>query len=83
MSLLEDFRALRAVVDALSDQVDRNKEILARHEEQISGKHGQSAVIDSLVLEVKSLRKAAYWVAGVIVAGAVTFAFSVLTLFAP
>lgn len=39
--------------------------------------------LEPLPDEVKNLRKAAYWVAGLIVTGAIGFAFSVLTLFAP
>lgn len=39
--------------------------------------------LEPLPEEVKNLRKAAYWVAGLIVTGAIGFAFSVLTLFSP
>jgi tetrahydromethanopterin S-methyltransferase subunit B len=39
--------------------------------------------LEPLAEEVHNLRKAAYWVAGLIVTGAIGFAFSVLTLFSP
>ncbi len=41
----------------------------------------QIAKLEPLVEEVKNLRRAAYWVAGLIVTGAIGFAFSVLTVF--
>jgi hypothetical protein len=56
-----------------------NKEV-ASLREQISGERGLSAAINALSQEVASLRKAAYWVAGLLVASSIAFAFSVLTL---
>lgn len=81
MSLLEDFRALKAQVDALAAQVEQNRTTGALHEEQINGERGLSATIDALTVEVKGLRKAAYWLAALIVSSSIAFAFSVLTVF--
>ena len=87
MTLLEDLGRLNKelnemaqTVDHLADQTEHNRAAIALHEEQISGNRGLSAAIDALATEVKSLRKAAYWVAGIIVAGSITFGFSVITL---
>ena len=74
MTVFEDVRALRKEVEAATTTVER-------HEEQINGKRGLSAAIDTLTAEVRGLRKAAYWLAGLIVASSVGFAFSVLTVF--
>lgn len=80
MTLIEDIQKLRDELDQLTDTVSTNNLFMTRHEEQISGERGLSASIKDLSNEVKSLRKAAYWVGGVIVAGAITFAFSVMAL---
>jgi hypothetical protein len=58
---------------------DANKEV-ASLREQISGERGLSAAITALAVEVAALRKAAYWVAGIIVASSIGFAFGVLAL---
>jgi hypothetical protein len=47
----------------------------------MNGQRGLSAAIDALAEEVKSLRRAMYWVGGIIFTGAIGFAFSVLTVF--
>lgn len=82
MTLVEDIRKLQESVRDLANQVEVNKQAITRHDEQISGERGLSAAINQLTAEVRGLRKAAYWVAGLIVAGAISFAFSVLTLIA-
>jgi hypothetical protein len=48
--------------------------------EQVGGERGLSAAVTALAKEVASLRKAAYWVAGIIVASSIGFAFGVLAL---
>jgi hypothetical protein len=80
MTLLQDVEALRVEVDRLAEVVNTNKDGLGRHEEQINGERGLSAAIKQLSEEVRGLRRAAYWVAGLIVAGSITFAFSVLAV---
>ncbi len=57
---------LEDAVGRLDDKVEEQGKILAR--------------LEPLPAEVKSLRRAAYWVAGLVVAGAIGFAFSVLAL---
>lgn len=71
---------MQAAVSEVTKAVEDNKSAIERHEEQINGQRGLSAAIDGLAGEVKGLRKAAYWVAGLIIAGSITFAFSALTL---
>lgn len=73
MSVVDDIRKLQQNDEMHSAQ-------LGRHEEQINGSRGQSAAIDLLAAEIKSLRRAAYWVAGIIIVGSITFAFSALSL---
>lgn len=80
MSLLDDVDKLHTEVDRLSATIDVNRDIIGRHEEQISGPRGLQASIEDLSKEIQSLRKAAYTVGGLIVAGAISFAFSVLAL---
>jgi hypothetical protein len=83
MTIISDIARLQETLREVSDQVEANKSMLERHEEQISGTRGLSAAINSVADEVKSLRKAAYWVAGLIVTSSIGFAFSVLTVFSP
>lgn len=71
---------LEKEVEAIDKQVDANRSDLERHEEQLNGARGISAALEALAIEVRSLRRAAYWVAGVIVVASITFAFSVLQL---
>lgn len=80
MTVLDDVRMLREELSAVAEIVDANKDALSKHEEQINGQRGLSAAIDSLSAEIKGLRTAAYWVAGVIIAGSITFAFTTMTL---
>jgi hypothetical protein len=80
MTLFEDVRALQKTLRDVQESCDENASLLARHDEQISGERGLSNALLALAREVASLRKAAYWVAGIIVAGSISFAFSVLLL---
>ncbi len=80
MTLAQDVAKLREDVDKLSTYYEENSKGFDRHEEQINGRRGLQSSIDDLTKEVKSLRKAAYWVGGLIVAGAITFSFSVMAL---
>lgn len=81
MTVFEDLRSLQKTVRDLAEQVEQNRSAIARHEEQLNGERGLSAAMRELASELKSLRKAAYWVAGLIVAASISFAFSVLALF--
>lgn len=83
MTIITDIQRLTEAVSEVERQVERNRSMLEKHEEQISGTRGLSAAINSVAEEVKSLRKAAYWVAGLIMASSIGFAFSVLTIFSP
>lgn len=80
MTLIDDIRKIQDIVRDLRAQVEANQTAIARNDEQVNGPRGLSAAIDELTREVAGLRKAAYWVAGLIVAGAISFAFSVLLL---
>ena len=92
MSLSEDIRELQLLMREQDAALGALKDTLNRHEEQISGERGLSAAINQLGVDlaessraeaeaIGQLRKAAYWVGGLIVAGSISFAFSVLTLF--
>ncbi len=81
MTVLEDIRELERLVKEIDEYCKDNSSALTRLEERVSGARGLAAAVDALGNEVKALRKAAYWVAGLIVAGAISFAFSVLTVF--
>jgi hypothetical protein len=83
MTILNDISRLTEGLRELEAQVEKNRSLIERHEEQISGVRGLSAALNTLADEVKSLRKAAYWVAGLIMASSIGFAFSVLTIFQP
>lgn len=65
-SLTYRMQQLENAVRELDDGVKKQGEMLVR--------------LEPLPAEVKSLRRAAYWVAGLVVAGAIGFAFSVLAL---
>ena len=80
MTLVDDLHKVRDDLQRIADTVDTTRDVTARHEEQITGPRGMQASIEELSVEVQNLRKAAYWVGGIIVAGAVTFAFSVMAL---
>jgi hypothetical protein len=80
VTLVEDVRKLQrdqAKSDATNEELQRE---LTTLKEQINGKRGMSAAIDTLTTEVRGLRKAAYWVAGVIITAAISFAFTTMTL---
>jgi Cu/Ag efflux pump CusA len=80
MTLLEDVQALRRACNEITTQIRALQAASDRQEEQINGQRGLSATLNELALEIKGLRRAAYWVAGVIVTGSITFAFGVLRL---
>lgn len=83
MTVLEDIRKLQETVDSLRERAVANAKKIDRHEEQISGERGLSAAINELSVEVRGLRKAAYWLAGLIVTASISFGFSVLVLIPP
>lgn len=80
MTLLQDMEALRGEVIRVAGMTNANRDTVAQHEEQINGRGGLAVAIDELAAEVRGLRRAAYWVGGLIVAGSITFAFSVLAI---
>lgn len=71
---------LAAQVEANRKHIEAGDKTVAVHEQQISGERGLSVAMVNLSTEVKSLRRAAYWVAGTVTAGAISFAISVLSL---
>lgn len=80
MTLLDDIAKLQGRCAELDAQVEKLQTRVERQDEQINGERGISAAITAQTKEISSLRKAAYWVAGLIVAGSIGFAFSVLLL---
>jgi hypothetical protein len=80
MTLLEDVRSIRHDLDGVSSAVDVNAASIAKLQEQIGGERGISAALNAQTREIANLRKAAYWVGGLIIAGSLSFAFSVLLL---
>ena len=80
MPIIDDVRKLQVEVKELSDQLENEKRLSGLVHEQINGERGLSAVINQQTTEIKGLRKAAYWVAGLIISGSIGFAFSVLAL---
>ena len=67
-------------VERLEEEQAKTEAIAQRLDQQINGPRGQSTALLELAGEIRSLRRAAYWVAGLIVAGSVTMAFSALSL---
>lgn len=80
MTLLEVLETVRKEQARQATEIEAEARLLARHEEQINGERGLSAAITAQTLEIRGLRKAAYWVAGLIVAGSITMAFSAISL---
>jgi hypothetical protein len=80
VTLIADVQGLRDEQAKLAEIVSVQAKTIARQEEQINGERGLSAAITTQTAEIRGLRKAAYWVAGLIVAGSVTMAFSALQL---
>lgn len=80
MALTDDVHRLQDKCKDLEAQGEQREKRLGRLEEQINGERGISAAVNEQTREIKGLRKAAYWVAGVIVAGAITFAFAAMSL---
>lgn len=64
----------------LGYRIQQLEEVNRQLNSTVEAQNVQLARLEPLPAEVKSLRKAAYWVAGVIVTGAIGFAFSVLAL---
>lgn len=80
MTLIDDVQRLQARCKELEEAAETRERRLSLLEEQVNGERGISAAIKAQTAEISSLRKAAYWVAGVIVAGAIAFAFAALQL---
>ena len=80
MTLADRIHELRVAIDELERKVDENTRAIQLQQERIGGERGLSAAINTLSKEVTSLRRAAYWIAGLIIAGSVTFSFGVLAL---
>jgi cell division septum initiation protein DivIVA len=67
-------------IERIDQECDKASRDIASLKEQVAGERGLSAAVTALAKEVASLRKAAYWVAGIIVASSIGFAFGVLAL---
>lgn len=78
--MLQDVKDLQRRVAVSEKELDVQGRALGSYEEQINGRRGMQAAINDLTLEVRSLRKAAYWVAGILIASSIGFAFGVLAL---
>jgi hypothetical protein len=80
MTLIGDLETVRQEQARQAAELEAETRRGARHEEQINGERGLSAAINAQTAEIRGLRKAAYWVAGLIVAGSITMAFSAISL---
>lgn len=80
MTIADDLREVKEESNRLRSELDTAKGEITLLREQVLGERGLSATITAQTTEIRGLRKAAYWVAGLIVAGAISFAFSVLVL---
>lgn len=91
MTLIQDVQALREETTQIMRLCSETASLCQTHEEQINGKRGIQAALNENTHAINRLgvaldeaerrvAKAAYWVAGVIIASSVGFAFSVLLL---
>ncbi len=72
-----------SIVDRVStaeDLIEANRTTLGIHEEQINGKGGVVVAIEKLTEEVKSLKRTITMVGVGVVASAIGFSFTVLSL---
>ena len=84
MTVVDDVRELQAEVAELKRENAELRARAAQTNEQINGERGISATLTTLrkelTGEIRGLRRAAYWVAGLIVAGSVGFGFAALQI---
>ena len=66
MTLMEDFKRL--------------EDHVKRQDEAINDLSDRLLVAETEVKQIDNLRRAAYWVAGLIIAGSISFGFGVLSL---
>ncbi len=77
---LSRIRELEKTVDKLEAGREADAQKIALLEEQVSGSRGLEKAIVALADEVASIRKSGYWLAGIIIAASIGFAFGVLAL---
>lgn len=82
MTLFDDVHRLQEKCKTLESEKDALEKRVDRLDEQVNGQRGISAAITTVLTEVGALRKGMYYVAGLIMAACITFAFSVLVFFA-
>jgi 23S rRNA A1618 N6-methylase RlmF len=80
VTLLEDVAQMKTAIKAVQEVAEESKRILSLQGEQLNGERGIQATINHLAKEIQGLRRAAYWLAALIVTSSIGFAFSVLTL---
>jgi hypothetical protein len=80
MSLLTDIDTIRRELQRHATVIEEQAKIIARQDEQLNGERGMSAALNANTAEVRGLRKAMYWVAGLIVAGSISMVFAALPL---
>jgi hypothetical protein len=80
MSLVTEVQAVREEQAKLAEIISVQAKTIARQEEQINGERGLNAALNAQTLEIRGLRRAAYWVAGLIITGSITMAFSAFSL---
>jgi hypothetical protein len=66
MTLMEDFKRLE-------EHVKKQDEVIVELRDRV-------LIAETEVKQIDNLRRAAYWVGGLIIAGAISFGFGVLTL---
>lgn len=82
MTLLSEVHALREENAEIMRACNETGALVKNHEEQINGKRGIQHALDENTAAIAALRRAAYWVAGVIIVASVGFGFTVLRVVA-
>jgi hypothetical protein len=77
---LQRVRELERAVDHLEERAQQDAKKIALLEEQISGSRGLEKAVVALADEVAGVRRSGYWLAGIIIAASIGFAFGVLAL---
>jgi hypothetical protein len=71
---------IQRAVERLDGAVEKDGKAIALLEEQIGGDRGLNEAVKALAEQVSGLRRAAWWLAGIIVTSSIGFAFSVMLL---
>lgn len=78
MTLASDVETLQREVVRQGKLIEEQARLLAKQEEQINGERGISATLTAIFGEIKGIKKAMYWVAGLIITSSLGLAFGAL-----